>query len=80
MLLISFSWVKYLLVALLGACTIIPRTDMAHSLTEKLSAPARWVRDYGSMLIMLIIFVFTALFFLPQFEMYNYVPFNYIFV
>jgi hypothetical protein len=78
MMLISFSWIKYLLVILLGACTVVPRTDTAIKISAGLSPRLRAVRDYGSMVIMLVIFIFTAMFFLPQFEIYNTVPFHYI--
>ncbi len=78
MILISFSWIKCLVVILLGVCTIVPRTQFAERITATLSPPLRAVRDYASMIIMLVIFLFTVLFFLPQFEAYSYVPFNYI--
>ncbi len=78
MMLISFSWVEFLIVILLGACTIIPRTKTAERITDGLSPTLRAVRDYSSMIIMLVIFFFTVVFFLPQFEIYSHVPFNYI--
>ncbi|MBE6577572.1 MAG: hypothetical protein E7653_05495 [Ruminococcaceae bacterium] len=78
MMLISFSWIKLLVVIVLGACTIIPRTKTAERITDGLPPTLRAVRDYSSMLIMLVIFLFTVVFFLPQFEAFTHVPFNYI--
>ena len=78
MMLISFSRIKFLVVILLGVCTILPRTRRAEEITDGLSPVMRAIRDYGSMFMMLIIFLFTVVFFLPQFEVYSYVPFNYI--
>ena len=80
MILISFSWLKYLVVIALGVCTVLPLTQTAQRRKESLSPAKRALRDYASMSIMIVIFFITVIFFLPQFEIYSIMPFSYIVV
>lgn len=80
MVLISFSGIKYLFVSLVGFCTVLPRMRFTVKLMERLSPKWRSAVDYGSMVVMLALFAFTLVFFLPQFEMYAEDPFAYIII
>ena len=80
MVLISFSGRKYLFVSLIGAVTLIPRTKWVESIRARLSGRAAAAVDYLGLAALLAMFVCCAIFFLPQFEMYNYSPFRYIII
>ncbi len=80
LILISFSGIKYAFVALLGVLLLLPRMSWVQRRYERAGERARAVLDYGTMVLLLLIFVFTIVFFLPQFPMYNDVPFGYIVV
>ncbi len=80
MVLISFSMLKYLFVALIAFVTLLPRFRWARSLYERMSERKRAVVDYGGLGITLVLFVFTVVFFLGGFEQYNTALFDYIII
>ena len=80
MVLLSFSGIKYAFVALIGLLLLAPQTNWIERCYESASERARAVVDYSSMILLLALFIFTAVFFLPQFSFYNYAPFRYIII
>lgn len=78
MVLTSFSGIKYAFVTLLACITLLPQTNWVGRLYDRLGKRMRAVIDYGTLPVLLILFVFSLIFFLPQFEQYNTVPFMYI--
>lgn len=78
MILISFSGLKYLFVCVVAFLLLLPRSERAGKLYGKLPERAKAALDYGGMAFMLIMFVFTAIFFLPDFAKYNTQLFDYI--
>ena len=80
MVLISFSGSKYLFVSLTAFCTVMPQMSSVKAVYSRMSPRMRAVADYGAMFVMLALFVFTAMFFLPQFPEYNTTPFNYLII
>ncbi len=80
MVLISFSALKYLCVILVGLVTLVPCTDWIMKIYEGLNDKRRALADYGSLAVLLVLFLFTVIFFLPAYPMYNDVPFEYIMI
>ncbi len=80
MVLVSFSGVKFLCVALIALILLLPRTDWVLRIYEGSSDRVRSIVDHGELVLLLGSFVFTAVFFLPQFSAYNYAPFGYIII
>ena len=78
MVLIAFSGTKYLFVSVVGLVILLASTKAAARVRANLSARIAAIVDYGAMVSLLAIFVFTVIFFLPQFEIYSTVPFSYI--
>ncbi len=78
MVLISFSALKYLCVILIGLLLVIPDTDWIMRKYTRLSERRRALADYGALAAILMLFMFAVMFFLPQYPMYSYKPFEYI--
>ena len=78
MILISFSGLKYLFVGIVAFILLLPRSEKATVIYEKLSERAKAIVSYGGMALMLIMFVFAVMFFLPDFAKYNTQLFDYI--
>lgn len=80
MLLMSFSGVKYMFVTLLACATLLPQTNWVNNLYTRMGRRMKAVTDYGMLVLLLAVFVFTVLFFLPQFRQYDTSPFVYIII
>ncbi len=80
LVLISFSGIKYLFVSAVGFYTVLPHMKFTKALRSKMSPAWRSAVEYGSMILMLALFTFTLLFFLPQFGAYAEYPFEYIII
>ena len=80
LVLISFSPFKYLFVTIIGLLLLLPRSRWAVTLYGKLPVRMKATVDYGSMLLMLGMFVFSVVFFLTGFEQYNTAMFDYIII
>lgn len=78
MLLMSFSGTKYVFVACLALLTVLPNTEWVNRLYSRMGKRFHGFVDYGSMIALLLMFVFTVVFFLPQFDIYNSSPFIYL--
>ncbi len=78
MVLLSISGAKYLFVILLGLCTVLPFTKTVSRLSGAMSGKIKAARDCVSLALLLAMFLFTAMFFLPQFSAYSYAPFDFI--
>ena len=78
--LMSFSGLKYLFVIAVGLATLIPNTEWTSRIYARSGKKLRALFDYGMMVSLLAMFVFTVLFFLPQFEVYDYSPFLYVII
>ena len=80
LVLISFSGLKYLFVCCIALTVIIPSTGFAGRLYGRMRPKLKAVVDYGSMILLLALFIFTVLFFLPSFAQYNNMMFDYIII
>ena len=80
LVLMTFSGLKYLFVVILAIACLVPGSKIAGRIYSRLGRRACAVVDYGSMLMLLVMFVFAVMFFLPQFEIYDTKPFVYIVV
>lgn len=78
MLLMAFSGSKYVFVIFMALLTVMPNTLWVKKLYSRLERRAQGLVDYGSMAALLVMFVFTVVFFLPQFDIYNSAPFIYL--
>lgn len=76
-----FSGMKYIFVMITAGLSMwVSRIEAymrAPELSEKKAYP---VTQYISFLLILVMFSFTVVFFLPQFEIYDYIPFLYLFI
>ncbi len=80
LVLISFSPVKYTFVIAMALLLLLPRTSWVIRKYESASERSRAVVDTVSLAVLLLMFIFTVMFFLPQFERYNELPFAYILI
>ncbi|MBO7310951.1 MAG: hypothetical protein J6U86_06125 [Clostridia bacterium] len=78
MVLMSFSGLKYLFVIIVAALSLLPSSRAVERAHSKMNSKMGTFFDYGAVVALLIMFVFTVVFFLPQFEIYNYKPFMYV--
>jgi hypothetical protein len=78
MVLVSFSALKYLYVSIVGILLVLPRTEWVMRLYRKAAPRTRAILDYVWLGVILLLLLSTILLFLPRFECYNYVPFEYI--
>ena len=74
----SFSGLKYLFVVIVALACLMPNSMLASRIYSRLGKRLRAVADYGSMALLLVMFVFTVVFFLPQFSVYYTEPFVYV--
>jgi len=76
-----FSGMKYIFVMIIAGLSMwVSRIEAymrAPELSEKKAYP---MTQYISFLLILVMFSFTVVFFLPQFEIYDYIPFLYLFI
>ncbi len=78
-LLVSFSTVEFFCVFLVGVFLVaMPFCLRANSLRRH--TKKRLVLEACGSLVLLIVFAFTLLFFLPQYGIYDTVPFRYVFI
>ena len=80
MVLVTFSGAKYLFVSCIAFCTVMPHMGWVRKLYAYVSSRTRAAVDYSALFALLALFVFTAMFFLPQFPEYNTSPFNYLII
>ena len=78
LVLMSFSGLKYLFVVIVALACLMPNSMLASRIYSRLGKRLRAVADYGSMALLLVMFVFTVVFFLPQFSVYYTEPFVYV--
>ena len=78
MILISFSGIKYLFVGIVAFILLLPISERIGGSYKKLPDGARTAVDYCGMTFILVVFVFTVMFFLPDFSVYNNQLFDYI--
>ena len=71
MILISFSGLKYLFVSVVAFVLLLPRSERVGKLYGRMSQRARAITDYVGMTVVLVVFVFSVMFFLPDFAKYN---------
>ncbi len=76
--LISFSMLKYCTVAIMGLLLLLPQANLLKNKYEALGEKTQVVIDYGSLVLLLLMFLFTVVFFLPQYSYYNDKLFRYI--
>lgn len=80
MVLISFSPSKYLFVSVMGLLLLLPSSRWAVTSYGKMPKKLKAIMDYGSMILLLAMFVFTIVFFLTGAERYNTAMFDYIII
>ncbi len=80
MVLISFSALKYLCVFVIALVTLLPQAKWLAKRHEAWNDRQRAVADYIWLGILLALFIFTIVFFLPQYDEYDYMPFRYIII
>ena len=78
MILISFSGIKYLFVGIVAFILLLPISERVGGIYKRLSNRAQNAVDYVGMSFILIAFIFTVMFFLPDFAVYNTQLFDYI--
>lgn len=77
----TFSGMKYLFVMIIAGLAMWVSRIEAYMRAPELSKKKvyTWVQ-YISFALILVMFSFTVIFFLPQFEIYNYTPFLHLFI
>ncbi|MBE6556305.1 MAG: hypothetical protein E7664_01010 [Ruminococcaceae bacterium] len=76
----AFSGIKHLVVVLMGVITILPNTRLFTHLRTRIPTKATSILTYLWMLCLLVLFLFTIVFFLPQYPQYHTVPFGTLFI
>ncbi len=78
MVLMSFSGLKYLFVVIVALVSLLPNSKFIGNVNSKWNKKLGTAFDYGAVFALFAMFVFTVIFFLPQFEAYNDNPFMYV--
>ncbi len=77
----TFSSMKYLFVMIIAGLTMWVSRIEAYMRAPELSKQKVYsAAQYISFLLILVIFSFTVVFFMPQFEIYDLVPFSHLFI
>ena len=78
-LLVGFSTVEYLAVFLIGAA-LLAFPWLLRDKSLRRNGKKRVAFELLGSLLLLLLFAFTLLFFLPQYGIYDTVPFRYVFI
>ena len=79
-ILIAISTIKLLFIFAVAFFTCVPKQRVENFLRKKLSLNPGGSLDYAVLLILLALFAFTVLFFLPQYPEYDFRPFRFIYL
>lgn len=77
MVLLSLSGSKYAFVAFIAFMSLLPQSELIRRRYVRLGKRMKAVIDYTATVMLLLMFIFTVAFFLPQFAQYDAMPFMY---